>query len=77
MYVSQGFYNDLRSARKAQSEDAKKVTLHRLTKAGKRNQMAGSTVKFNTVEQAQDYISNLKNLNPGKVFNFEIEVQAA
>ena len=72
MFVSQSFYNDLKSARKAQSEDAKKVTLYRLTKAGKRNQMPGNTVKFATKEAAEAYILNIKNLNPGRVFNFEI-----
>lgn len=64
--VSKSFYQDLRSARSAQAEASKPVSITRLTKSGKPSKMADDTKRFHTVEEAQAYIERIVSLNPGR-----------
>lgn len=70
MAVSAAFYQDWSKAGKSRLEAQKTVWITRLTKAGKPSKMAEDTVRFYTVEEAEQYISRIAKLNPGREFRY-------
>ena len=70
--VSQSFYKDLSAARKSQQEEAKKVVVQALTKAGQPSKMNDAIKRFHTEGEAMEYINRVRALNPKSQLRFTV-----
>lgn len=70
--VSQSLKNDLNKARKEMNDSKKNFKLVRLTKAGVPSKMAEDTKLFYTEEEAKQYTSRVRGLNPKSTFRFTL-----
>lgn len=70
--VSQSLKNDLNKARKAMADAKKNFKLVRLTKAGVPSKMSEDTKLFNTEEEAKQYVSRVRTLNPKSTLRFTL-----
>ncbi len=75
MAISKAFYADWTAAKQSIRNNAKLVTVVRLTKSGQPSKMAEDTKYFNTVEQAQAWIDGFRKLNPTCTINFDIRTR--
>lgn len=69
--VSRAMYNDVRRAREARESEKLTVVITRLTKSGKPSQIPADTLRFATVEQAEQYIARIAQFNPGRTFSWQ------
>ena len=72
-YVSRGLYRDLQAARASQREGTKTVELVTLRKDGKPSGMHDARKRFNSEQEALDYVKRVRGLNPGKQLRFAID----
>lgn len=73
--ISRSFYNDLKSARRQQRNDQKRVVAVQLTKAGTPYKHPEATHYFSTIEQCNEYIARINELNPGSNIRFQVTVK--